>query len=169
MKVILVSDVYRLGHVGDICEVRAGYAKNYLIPFGYALVATSNNLKNLETTVANAKKKNSENRSGASTASTKLNGSVLTFICQASDDGVLYGSIRPKAIAEQCTQITGFNVSASSIDVISIKSVGLYSAKVRLFGNDIFTNISINVARTEAEAEMNLKKASTEPQKEQES
>ena len=89
MQVILMERVVRLGQMGDVVDVKPGFARNYLIPLGKALVASKKNIKNFEAQKAQLEAQNLETKAEASDIASRLNGETFTVIRSASDAGAL--------------------------------------------------------------------------------
>ena len=93
MKILLLKDVYHLGHAGDVKKVADGYGRNYLIPQGYAVLATPGALKQAESIRAKAEVLRKQLSSEMSVVSERINGTWITFASKAGETGKLYGSI----------------------------------------------------------------------------
>ena len=93
MEVILLEKVGKLGNLGDRVNVKAGYGRNYLIPFGKAVAATKDNVASFETRRAELEAIASERRSGAEARAEKLEGIGVTITANAGEEGKLFGSI----------------------------------------------------------------------------
>ena len=153
MQVILLERVAKLGQMGDVVEVRPGYARNYLLPQGKALTASAANVKNFEAQKAQLEARNLETRKEAEALAQKLDGQQFVVIRQAADGGALYGSVTPRDVAETATA-EGFSVDRKQV-VISrpIKELGLHEATVTLHP-EVIVSITLNVARSSEEAEI---------------
>lgn len=162
MKVILISKVANLGNIGDIANVRDGYAKNFLIPQKKAIFYSVANYKVFEAKKQQFEAENQKNSSGAEANKQKLNGKVITIVGNASDDGRLYGSITTATVAGKVNEILGIANNAKSavsrIDIIlkkPIKDIGVHDVKVDLYSG-IIANVKVVVGRSESEAEILL-------------
>lgn len=152
MEVILLERVAKLGQMGDTVRVRDGYARNFLLARGKALRATENNKKHFETQRAQIEARNLEAKQEAEAVAEKLNGQSFTIIRQAGEGGQLYGSVSARDIAEAATA-GGFSVGRDQTVLIHpIKALGLHSIPVHLHP-EVDVKITINVARSEEEAE----------------
>jgi large subunit ribosomal protein L9 len=162
MKVILISKVANLGNIGDIANVRDGYAKNFLIPQKKAIFYSVANYQVFEAKKQQFEAENQKNTSGAEANKQKLDGKVITIIGNASDDGRLYGSITTATIAAKVNEILGLANNAvravTRIDIVlkkPIKDIGVHEVKVDLYSG-IIANIKVVVGRSESEAEILL-------------
>ena len=153
MQVILLERVAKLGQMGDVVNVKQGFARNYLLPQGKALRASEANLQAFEAQKAQLEARNLETRKEAEALSTKLDGTSYVVIRSASDGGALYGSVTPRDISE-VVSAEGFSVDRGQVVLDSaIKALGLHSVNVVLHP-EVSARISINVARSKEEAEL---------------
>lgn len=153
MQVILLQRVAKLGQMGDVVDVRAGYARNFLLPQGKALTASAANIKSFEVQKAQLEARNLETKKEAEALATKLDGQQFIVIRQAADGGSLYGSVTPRDVADVATE-EGFSVDRKQVVIEKpIKDLGLHSATVTLHPEVIVT-VSLNVARSPEEAEI---------------
>ncbi|MEO0881574.1 MAG: 50S ribosomal protein L9 [Pseudomonadota bacterium] len=152
MQVILLERVERLGTIGDEVSVKNGFARNFLIPQGKALLATDSNRARFEREREAIEARNAEAKSVAEAASGSLEGTILTLIRQAGDTGQLYGSVSGRDIAEAATD-AGHKVAKSQVRLDKpIKTIGLHEVRIRLHA-EVAVEITANVARSEDEAE----------------
>lgn len=152
MQIILLERVENLGTIGEVVSVKNGFARNFLIPQGKALLANDANLARFEREREMIEKRNAEARSAAETAGQELDGQTFVLIRQAGDTGQLYGSVSARDIAAAATE-AGFKVAKSQVRLDQpIKTIGLYEVSVRLHA-EVAVSVSANVARSEAEAE----------------
>src|ERR1700687_6232277 len=112
MQVILLERVEKLGQMGQVVNVKAGYARNFLLPKKKALRATKQNLGFFENKRVEFEANNLKRKSEAQVVATKMDGAAIILIRQASEVGHLYGSVRSADIAQGLTEI-GFQVSRS--------------------------------------------------------
>ena len=153
MQVILLERVAKLGKMGEQVSVRAGFARNYLLPQGKALRATEANREVFEAQKAQLEARNLETRNEASALAEKLNGTSYIVIRSASDTGALYGSVSPRDIAEVVTA-EGFSIDRGQVVLNApIKSLGLHDTSIVLHP-EVSATISVNVARSVEEAEL---------------
>ncbi|MEO1475439.1 MAG: 50S ribosomal protein L9 [Pseudomonadota bacterium] len=152
MQVILLERVERLGTIGDEVSVKNGFARNFLIPQGKALLATDANRARFEREREAIEARNAEAKASAEATSGTLAGTILTLIRQAGDTGQLYGSVTARDIAEAASE-AGHKVAKSQVRLDQpIKAIGLHEVRVRLHA-EVEIEISANVARSEDEAE----------------
>jgi len=135
MKVILQERVTNLGNVGDQVTVKAGYARNYLLPRSKAVQATANNVLVFEKRRAELEKKAAEVFEAAKKRATDLEGFVITLSAQASEEGKLFGSIGPRDIAKAATDI-GKPLEKSEVEMPEgpIRVLGETALTVHLHG-----------------------------------
>ncbi len=153
MQVILLERVAKLGQMGEVVNVKDGYARNFLLPQGKALRANEANIKSFEAKKAQLEAQNLETRKEAEAVAAKLDGQTFIVIRSASDAGALYGSVTPRDAAEAATQ-AGFTVNRTQIVLDKpIKELGLHTVTVRLHP-DVAVKIKLNVARSVEEAEL---------------
>jgi len=152
MNVILLERVGSLGHMGDEVRVRDGFARNYLLPQGKALRANESNREYFRSRRAEIEARNLERRREAEKAAEKIDGLSLTMIRQAGETGQLYGSVTARDVADALRE-QGAQVERGQVLLDrQIKTVGLHPVQVRLHA-EVEGKISVNVARSAAEAE----------------
>ena len=152
MEVILLERVAKLGQMGEVVRVKDGFARNYLLPKGKALRATDANKSKYEGMKVDLQAKNLETKGEADKIGKKLDGKAFPVIRQASETGQLYGSVSPRDIADVVTA-GGFSVSRGQVPLDkAIKTIGLHEVNVVLHP-EVRVKVTINVARTEDEAE----------------
>ncbi|WP_323037566.1 50S ribosomal protein L9 [Pararhodobacter sp.] len=153
MQVILLERVAKLGQMGDVVNVRPGFARNFLLPQGKALRANEANRLAFEAQKAQLEARNLETRNEAQALADKLDGTSYVVIRSASDTGALYGSVSPRDISEVVTA-EGFSVDRGQIVLAApIKLLGVHETTVVLHP-EVSVTISINVARSVEEAEL---------------
>ncbi len=153
MQVILLQRVAKLGQMGDVVNVRPGFARNFLLPQGKALRATGANQAAFDEQKAQLEARNLETRNEAAALAEKLDGTSYVVIRTASDTGALYGSVTPRDIAESVTA-EGFSVDRRQVILTTpIKALGLHEAAVVLHP-EVTATITVNVARSAEEAEI---------------
>jgi large subunit ribosomal protein L9 len=152
MQVILLERIGRLGQMGDVVKVRPGYARNFLLPQGKALRATKENMSRFESQRSQLEANNLQRKQEAEAVSKKLNGQSFVVIRQAGDTGQLYGSVSTRDVADAVTA-GGFTIDRVQVLLDRpIKNLGLHEVRISLHP-EVEIKISINVARTEEEAE----------------
>ena len=153
MQVILLERVAKLGQMGDVVNVKPGYARNYLLPQGKALRASNDNIKSFEVRKAELEAQNLETRKAAQAVAARLEGETYVVIRQASDGGALYGSVSPRDVADLLAE-AGVKVEKRQIVITTpIKLLGLHSAMINLHP-EVDVEVGLNVARSAEEAEL---------------
>jgi large subunit ribosomal protein L9 len=152
MQVILLERIGRLGQMGDVVTVKDGYARNFLLPQKKALRATEQNLKRVESNRSQLEARNLELKKEAEAIAAKLDGKSFVAIRQAGDTGQLYGSVTTRDIVETVTA-GGFSIDRRQVVLDKpIKTLGIHATRIALHP-EVIINVSVNVARTEDEAE----------------
>ena len=152
MQVILLERVAKLGQMGEVVDVKPGYARNFLLPQGKALSASKANIEAFEQQKAQLEARNLETRKEAESLAEKLDGQQFIVIRSASDAGALYGSVTTRDAAEAATE-AGFTVDRKQVVLAPIKELGLHSVQVVLHP-EVDATIELNVARSTEEAEL---------------
>ena len=161
MEVILLERIEKLGQMGDVVNVRPGFARNYLLPQKKALRATTENRNYFETQRAQLETTNLELKKEADAVSQKLDGLSVTIVRQASDNDQLYGSVTVRNIAQAITE-AGFTIDSKQVQMARpIKTVGMHEIIVKLHP-EVSVNITANVARSEEEAISQVEEDSNE-------
>jgi len=156
MQIILLERVEKLGQMGDLVNVKPGYARNYLLPQGKALRANKANLERFESERAQREADNLTRRKDAEGEAEKMNGLAVNMVRAASEMGQLFGSVTSRDIAEAVTE-AGFTVNRDQVILDkSIKTLGLHDVRVRLHP-EVSVSVTVNIARTLEEAETQLK------------
>jgi large subunit ribosomal protein L9 len=139
MKVILKENIESLGHIGDIVKVAPGYARNFLVPKGFAIEATEKNAKALEHDKRQLAYKKNKTLESARSLAAKLEGLAIELVHQAGEEGKLFGSVTNMEIAAFLTQ-KGFDIDRKKIVLAeSIKQVGEVSVPVKIHPEVIAT------------------------------
>lgn len=153
MEVILLERVEKLGQMGQVVNVRPGFARNYLLPLKKAMRATKANLEHFEKQRAHLEAMNLERRKDAEAIAPKLNGLSVVVIRQAGETGVLYGSVSNRDIADAVTT-AGVKIDRSQVAIDQpIKTLGLFPIRIVLHP-EVSQNVTVNVARSAEEAEL---------------
>ncbi len=153
MEVVLLERVAKLGQMGEVVNVKQGYARNFLLPQGKALRATPANLKRFEAERAQLEARNLEAKGEAAKVAAKLDGQAFVVIRSASDGGALYGSVTTRDIADAATA-GGFSLDKRQVELNApIKELGLHDVTVTLHP-EVDATIVVNVARSAEEAAM---------------
>jgi large subunit ribosomal protein L9 len=152
MEVILLERVAKLGQMGEVVNVKPGYARNFLLSRGKALRATAANKGVFDKQKAQLEARNLELRAEAGKVGETLDGQSVVLIRQAGDSGVLYGSVSTRDIAEALTT-AGFTVSRTQLTLAQpIKALGLHVVPVTLHP-EVEVKVTVNVARSVEESE----------------
>ncbi|MGJ3233195.1 MAG: 50S ribosomal protein L9 [Oceanicaulis sp.] len=156
MQVVLIERVDKLGAIGDVVDVKPGYARNFLLPQNKALRATEANMARFEREREALEKLNAERAAKAREEGAHLDGAKFVLIRQASESGQLYGSVSTRDIAD-ITSSDALTVTRGMVDLnTAIKTLGLHEVRLVLHP-DVDVTVTINVARTEDEAERQAK------------
>lgn len=135
MKVLLVQDVEHLGKAGELKDVTGGFGRNFLIPKGFAVLATSGQIRQAEERMAAQRKRTEAARKDAQALAAKINGVTLRFVVKVGEQDRLYGSVTNADIAEKIQQQLGITVDRRKIELEeSIKRTGSYPVTVALMG-----------------------------------
>lgn len=157
MQVILLERVENLGDLGDEVTVKPGFARNYLLPQGKALRATSDNIAYFEKERKAIEAANAKRRDAAATNAKKLEGLTVDLIRQASESGQLYGSVAARDIAEAIRETAEITVRRGQVDLnLNLKTLGLFTVPVTLHP-EVKVDVQVNIARTADEAEIQRK------------
>jgi len=153
MEVILLERVEKLGQIGDIVNVKNGFARNYLLPNKKALRANESNKKVFEANRTRIEAENATKRTDAEKAAKGVEGKTIQLIRQASNVGALYGSVSARDIVEGL-EAEGAKVSKSQVVLDRpIKAIGVHEVKIALHP-EVAVTIKVNVARSPEEAEL---------------
>jgi len=153
MQVILLERVAKLGQMGDVVDVKPGFARNFLLPQGKALSASDQNIADFETRKAQLEARNLETKKEAEALAAKIDGQQFVVIRQASDGGSLYGSVSTRDAA-QVAKEEGVTVDRKQVIIRQpIKTLGLHEVEMHLHP-EVEAVITLNVARSPEEAEL---------------
>jgi len=152
MEVILLERVENLGQMGDVVKVKPGFARNFLLPQKKALRANDANKKVFETQRADLEARNLERKQEAEAAATKIDGRSFVVIRQASEMGVLYGSVSTRDIADAASA-EGVKIERVQVRIDKpLKELGIFKVRISLHP-EVDAMIDVNIARSENEAE----------------
>jgi len=152
MDVILLERVHNLGQIGDVVKVKAGFARNFLLPQRKALRATEANRTKFESQRAQIEASNIEKRGEAEKIRGKIEGLKVVLIRQAGETGQLFGSVNARDIADAVTA-GGFTVDRRQVILDRpIKTLGLHPVRVALHP-EVIVSVTANVAKSTEEAE----------------
>ena len=152
MDIILLERVAKLGQMGETVSVKDGYARNYLLPQGKALRANRENLAYFETQRASLEQKNADRIRDAETQKERLDGNTYVAVRSAGETGQLYGSVSARDVGDILAE-AGFKVPRNAVELQQpIKIIGLHEIEI-LLHPDVSATVTVNVARSEDEAE----------------
>lgn len=146
MEIILIKDVEKLGYANDIVKVKAGYANNYLIPQGFARVATESAKKVLAENLKQRAHKDAKILADAQALAEKIANLPLSFTVKA-EEGKIFGSITSVDVAEALAA-KGVEVDKKNISVEAIKTVGEYKAEIKLH-REVKAEVALHVVAEE--------------------
>ena len=150
MKVILLENIKRIGSIGEIIDVKRGFARNYLIANKKALYASKENVSEVEKIKSDLSKKDNEKKLEAKSIAEKLNNKVFTVKKLSTENKELYGSVKPTEISKLINEEDKIDIKPSMIQPLSeIKSLGKFKVKISLH-SEVDTEISINVETAES-------------------
>jgi large subunit ribosomal protein L9 len=150
MKVLLCEDVKKLGWLGDIVEVKEGYARNYLLPQGLAKVATENNIRALAKAKAERAEERLRERKRVEAAAQAVDGAEAVLAAKANEQGILFGSITEAVIAANLRD-QGFAVADEIVKLPEhIKQVGTHEVTLK-FADDLKVTVKVTVVPEQAE------------------
>ena len=145
MKVILLENVKRVGSIGEVIEVKRGYARNFLIANKKALYASKENVAQVEKIKSDLSQKDSEKKKEASQISEQINGKEYSVKKLSTENNELYGSVKPTEIAKLIQEKNKIDITPSMIQPIEeIKSLGKFKVKVSLH-SEVDAEITISV------------------------
>ena len=151
MKIILSEKINNLGNLGDIVQVKPGYARNYLLPQGKAIRATKDNIEIFEKERSIREEENNKNKVKAEKLSKNMNDVSLIILRPASETGLLYGSVSTRDISK-LLQNKDYSITHKQVILDkTIKDLGIYNVEIKLHP-EVSKDIKLNVARTEEEA-----------------
>jgi large subunit ribosomal protein L9 len=148
VQVILREDVVKLGDAGDLVSVKPGYARNYLVPQGKAMLATAQRVNEVEHQKRVIAEKLAKELGDLEAVKAKLSGISLEFEAQAGDEGKLFGSVTSQNLAEQLAE-KGLDVDRRKIVLDEpIKTVGKHTVAIRL-RSDVIAEFTVSVKAAE--------------------
>lgn len=143
MKVVLLKDVKNKGKKGDIINVNDGYAQNYLIPNGIAVVGNSSSINEANQAKQASAYKEEQNIKNAKELAEKLKDLTVTIKVKSGANGKIFGSVTNKEVSDALSNLK-FDIDKKKIELDNIKSLGVYTAKIKLY-TGISTSIKVNV------------------------
>ena len=145
MRVILLENIKRVGSIGEVIDVKRGYARNFLIANKKALYASKENIVEVEKIKTDLSKKDNEKKKEASQISEQVNGKEYTVKKLSTENNELYGSVKPTEIAKLIQNENKIEIKPSMIQPVDeIKSLGKFKVKISLH-SEIDAEILINV------------------------
>ncbi len=160
MQVILLERVDNLGQLGEVVNVKPGFARNYLLPRKKALRASKDNMSYFESKRAELEALNQKRREDAMGVAGKLDGYKLLLVRQAGEGGQLYGSVSARDIADGLKEKKHAVDRGQVILNTPIKALGVYQVPVRLYG-DVKLAVEVTVARSMEEADLKAAQAAS--------
>lgn len=151
MNVLLKVDVDNLGYAGEVHKVSPGYGRNFLIPKGLAVVATSGVMKQADAWRRKAEARREQLRSEYEALSAKINELALEFTARAGDNGRLFGSITTTQIADEMNERLGTDIDRRKVGVEPLRQLGKHQVVVRLSG-EYQPELTVKVVSEEEEA-----------------
>ena len=149
MKVILLEKLRRIGSIGEIIDVKRGFARNYLIANKKALYASKENITEVEKIKKDLGKKDLDKKKEATVTLEKINGKEYLIKKLSTENNELYGSVKPTEITKTILEVSKLELQPQMIQLKKeIKSLGIFKAKINLH-SDVQAEISIKVVAAE--------------------
>ena len=149
MKVILLENLRRVGSIGDIINVKRGFARNYLIANKKALYASKENIKEVEKIKSELSKKDQEKKKNAKQIYEKINNKQFIVKKLSTENNELYGSVKPTEISKIIKEKNNLDIKPSMIQPIKeIKALGTFKVKINIH-SEVQATISIKVVAEE--------------------
>tara|TARA_B100000941_G_C28440804_1_gene519525 strand:+ start:175 stop:630 length:456 start_codon:yes stop_codon:yes gene_type:complete len=151
MQVILLENIFKLGKIGDLVEVKNGYGRNFLLREGKALRANKENIDLVNKKKDELNKKNNEIKQEFIKVALKIKNKTLKFNKEAKDNGDLYGSIKPKEVSNAFLKDLKVEINPSQIDLKQdINKLGKYKININLH-SEVTANVTVNVEKIDAQ------------------
>ena len=149
MKIILKKEVANLGEAGEVVNVKTGYALNYLVPQGFAIIGTPSAIRQHEETIRQRAHKEAKNIAEAQAYAEKIASSLVKIPVKVNEDGKIYGSVTPAQVADALVA-AGFEVDKKNIEIVSeeVKELGVYDAKVKCY-KGVFADLKFEAVAAE--------------------
>jgi len=145
MKVILLENLKRIGSIGEVIDVKRGFARNFLIANKKALYASKENIKEVEKIKAELSKKDNEKKKEASQIAEQINGKEYSVKKLSTENNELYGSVKPTEISKLIQEVNKIEIKPSMIQPVEeIKSLGKFKVKISLH-SEVDAEIVVNV------------------------
>ena len=149
MKVILLENIKRIGSIGEVIDVKRGFARNYLIANKKALYASEENIKEVEKIKTDLSKKDNEKKKEATKIAEQINGKEFLVKKLSTENKELYGSVKPTEIAKLIHEENKIEIKPSMIQPVEeIKALGKFKVKISLH-SEVDAKITINVSSAE--------------------
>ena len=149
MKVILLENLKRIGSIGEVIDVKRGFARNFLIANKKALYASKENIKEVEKIKAELSKKDNEKKREATQIAEQINGKDYSVKKLSTENNELYGSVKPTEISKLITEENKIEIKPSMIQPVEeIKALGKFKVKISLH-SEVDAEITINVTSAE--------------------
>jgi|TARA_B100000035_G_scaffold30594_1_gene23396 large subunit ribosomal protein L9 len=149
MKVILLENLKRIGSIGEVIEVKRGFARNFLIANKKALYASKENIKEVEKIKSELSKKDNEKKHDAKKIAEKVNRKEYSVKKLSTENNELYGSVKPTEISKIILEESNLEIKPSMIQPLKeIKSLGKFKVKISLH-SEVDAEIMINVTSAE--------------------
>ena len=150
MKVILLENVKNIGSIGEIIDVKRGFARNFLIANKKALYASKENIKEVEQIKAELSKKDNEKKKEASQIAEQINGKEYSIKKLSTENNELYGSVKPTEISKLIHEKNKIDIKPSMIQPTEeIKAIGKFKVKISLH-SEVDAEITINVSSADS-------------------
>jgi len=147
MDIILLTDIAKVGYKNDIVSVKNGFGRNYLIPQGYALLATSSNRKVVEENIRQAAHKAEKMKNEAEELAAAIGEATINIPAVVGESGRIFGRVTNTQVAD-ALKAKGFDIDRKKITVDEVKTVGTYDAVIDLH-KDVKHTVKINVIAAE--------------------
>jgi len=153
MEVILLERVGKLGNLGDKVNVKPGFGRNFLFPYGKAVPATAANLADFESRRAELEKAAAEQRAGSEARAAKIEGADVTIAANAGEDGKLFGSVGTREIADALNAATGSDIDKSEVRLPegALRHTGEFELDIQLH-SDVTVTVKVTVAAESEES-----------------
>ena len=150
MKVILLENIKRIGSIGEVIDVKRGFARNFLIANKKALYASKENISQVEKIKSELSKKDNEKKKDAKQIAEKINKKVYNIKKLSTENNELYGSVKPTEIAKLIHDADKLEIKPSMIQpIMDIKAIGKFKVKISLH-SEVDAEITINVESAES-------------------
>ncbi len=150
MKVILLENIKKIGSIGEIIDVKRGFARNFLIANKKALYASKENINQVEKIKSDLSKKDNDKKKEAKLISDKINKKEFRIQKLSTENNELYGSVKPTEIAKLIKEIEGMDIKPSMIQPVKdIKSIGKFKVRISLH-SEVDAEILVNVETAES-------------------